>query len=44
MMDNKTFLENKPSSRRWFWFVTLYLASLLAFAIFVGILHILIPH
>lgn len=44
MMDEKASLENKPSSRRWFWFVTLYLASLLTFAIFVEILHLFIPH
>lgn len=44
MMDEKTSLDNKPASHRWFWFVTLYLASLIVFSIIVGFLHFLMLH
>ena len=43
-MDEQSISKLKSPGKRWMWFITLYLISLLGFAIAVGLLHLLIPH
>lgn len=44
MDEQQSISEIKSPGRRWMWFITLYLLSLLGFAVVVGLLHLLIPH
>ncbi len=44
MDEQQSVLEIKSPGKRWMWFITLYLLSLLGFAVMVGLLHLLILH
>lgn len=43
-MDEQSISVIKSPGKRWMWFISLYLLSLLGFATVVGLLHLLIPH